>query len=181
MPTSIDVTIEGTVPLLQHRFPEEPVEKKTTKKTGRIDYEAEGELSLYQLDDGTIYQPATHIEQSMVRGATSFQIPGKGKLTYKSLFQAAVFVEPDCIEHKKPKWIMDKRAVIVNRARVWRYRPRFDEWALDFSIVVLDEQLAPEVVREVLDQAGSFVGIGDFRPKFGRFSVTSWAVNDGAG
>jgi hypothetical protein len=29
-------------------------------------------------------------------------------------------------------------------------------------------------VKEILDYAGRFVGIGDYRPKYGRFQVTQW-------
>lgn len=190
----IDVRIAGIAPLLQHRrpFPEEELENKPEPRSGIPDWSLEAETSLYKLDDGNIYQPADHIHASMVKGAVNFQIPGKGKKTFKDLTNAAVVVEPDCILHglvfdgfEKPDSnghcvVVDKRWVVVNRSRVLRYRPKFEEWALEFAISVLDEQYPAVVVRDVLDWAGKYVGIGDFRPRFGRFQVTHWDVSDDA-
>jgi hypothetical protein len=40
--------------------------------------------------------------------------------------------------------------------------------------------MSAELVRNLIDDAGSKVGIGDFRPErkgpFGRFKVTSWKI-----
>lgn len=176
----IDVRIAGIAPLLQHRrpFPEEELENKPEPRSGIPDWEQEAETSKYQLDDGMLYQPADHLHASMVKAAVNFQIPGKGKKTFKDLTNAAVVVEPDAIPHELQETVVDKRWVVVNRARVLRYRPKFEEWALEFSISVLDEQYPAVVVRDVLDWAGKYVGIGDFRPRFGRFQVTHWDVSD---
>jgi len=49
---------------------------------------------------------------------------------------------------------------------------------LDFTISLQDEQLQVNVVKELLDHAGLYVGIGDYRPqrggKFGKFMVTKF-------
>jgi hypothetical protein len=42
---------------------------------------------------------------------------------------------------------------------------------LRFTINILEEQLPVEAVRKILEYAGRYVGIGDFRPRFGRFEV----------
>lgn len=57
-----------------------------------------------------------------------------------------------------------------------RHRPRFDDWELDFEIHVLDEQIKPDVVNGILTDAGQYVGIGDYRPKYGRFMITKFEV-----
>jgi hypothetical protein len=171
----IKVTIEGTAPLLMHRYfnADEP-ESKGRKKTGTIDWKAEGEKAAYRDEGGNLVQPAEHIESAMVKAATNFTIPGKRNKTYKDLFKAAVFVKPFMIPHEINEYEIDERRAVVQRNAVLRYRPRLDKWRLSFEIEVLDEQLDKSVVRDVLDQAGSFVGIGDYRPKFGRFKVVSW-------
>jgi hypothetical protein len=172
--TSISVTIEGLAPLLHHRYPGEVPETKSKRRTGTKDWKAQAESAKYATEDGELYQPSVHIEQAMVRAASNFQIPSRGKKTYRDLIQAACVVEPDYIIHKHQDYEIDERPVRVQRARVMRYRPKLNKWALDFTITVLDEQLPVEVVREILDHAGRFVGIGDYRPKFGRFQVTKW-------
>ena len=99
-----------------------------------------------------------------------------------------MFVSPDAISHNilapdeldtdadKPLYL-DVRPVVVQRARVVRIRPCFGPgWKLDFEITVLDDQVPHNVVNEVLSLAGRTVGIGDFRPRFGRFMVTKFEV-----
>lgn len=171
----INVTIRGITPLLQNRFPEsEQVEDKTRKRAGTIDEDVEKKL--YRLPDGTIYQPAEHILAAMVKASTNFLIVGKKKKSYKDLVKSAIIIEPECIPHKIQKWVIDKRSVVnpATRGRQIRSRPRFDEWELDFKIITYEKQLPFEVIKQILDYAGMYVGIGDFRPRFGRFVVTKF-------
>ena len=173
---NIEVTIEGIAPLLQHRFPDDNPETtaKSKRKTGIKDYRAESEQSAYRTPDGKLYQPAAHIEAALVKGATSFQIPGKGKKTYKDLFRSSVFVMPDAIPHEIQTYEIDARPVVVVRARVMRYRPKLNKWRLSFILQIQDPDLPPSVVKEILDYTGLRVGIGDYRPRFGRFTVVEW-------
>ena len=62
-------------------------------------------------------------------------------------------------------------AVRVNMAKVIRTRPIFRRWSL-----VATAQFDPDVLNhrdivEIADDAGKLVGIGDWRPKHGRFSA----------
>jgi hypothetical protein len=170
---TINVKIRGIVPLLQHRYVfKDELDEKATKKTGCKDYSDEWKKSLYYDEKIGIYQPASHIESAMIKAAVNFQIPGKGKKTYKDLFKSAVFVSPECIPHnKKEPDFIDKRLVRVNGSGVERLRPAFKDWILEFNIQVYDEQLDNDVVLQVLTHAGRFIGIGDFRPRYGRFSI----------
>jgi hypothetical protein len=70
---------------------------------------------------------------------------------------------------------IDKRPVVVRGSRILRQRPMMREgWELSFTINILEEQLPSEVVRKILEHAGKYVGIGDFRPRFGRFEVVEF-------
>ena len=178
----VDVKIEGTSPLLQHRFHGEgqPAPKSKAKNVARITDDAKDYL--YENEDG-IYQPSTHIIGTMKKAGARFQIPGQGKLTYKNLIgSGVVLVTPDAIPHIVQDWEVDTRSVIVNRGRIMRSRPCFEKWALEFQLDIDDEEIPAEVVKDVLDHAGKRVGIGDFRPEkggsFGRFYVTKWDVVD---
>jgi len=172
----IQVTIKGTSPLLMHRYPMVGAEDLSKKRTGVPDWKSEAEAALYKDDRGGIYQPASHIEGALANAGRSFKITGKRGATYGKLVGSTVEVWPDAIPHKQTAYEIDSRPVVVQRARVIRYRPRFDEWELDFTIRLLDEQLAMKTIKEILDHAGLYVGIGDFRPqrggKFGKFMVT---------
>ena len=174
----IEVTIKGTTPLLVHRFPMAGADEPSKKRTGVPDWQAEAEIALYKDENGTLYEPASHIEASLQNAAKSFKIAGKRGATYGKLVGATLEVYPDAIPHKITEYVIDSRPVVIQRARIIRYRPRFDEWELDFTLRLLDEQLKIDVVKEILDQAGLYVGIGDYRPqrggKFGKFMVTKF-------
>jgi len=170
----INTTIKGIVPLLQHRFSTPEEDPKWTKQTGLPDYSKEVWKALYADEKGKPYQPSDHILGALIKASTDFKIPGKGKKTYKDLIQSALFIYPNIIPHKIPKWVVDRRAVRIKQARIIRERPRFDEWELSFEIDVTDEQLPVDAVRRILEHAGNRKGIGDFRPRFGRFMVTEF-------
>jgi hypothetical protein len=57
---------------------------------------------------------------------------------------------------------------------VMRVRPRFKAWGLSFSLLVDDQVATLADVRSALENAGLRVGLGDFRPRFGRFEVVGW-------
>lgn len=170
-----DVTIEGISPLLMNRFAEEKAEEVVKRVTG-VRVPEDVAVSLYILPNGKIYQPASHIEASMIKAAANFNITGKGKKTYKDLAKSSIFVEPDAIIHQIQEYDIDKRPVVnpVTRGRVIRARPILREWVLSFRIKVLDDQFPKEMVKNILDYSGSAVGIGDYRPRFGRFIVTKF-------
>jgi hypothetical protein len=59
--------------------------------------------------------------------------------------------------------------VKVQRNKVMRTRPVFREWASEISVDFMPGQLNRSEVEEMVRTAGTVVGIGDWRPKFGRF------------
>lgn len=189
---SVNVTVQGVAPLMQHRFPVpefETMGKGGRKQSGAVDYTQEWHDHLYVTADGEIYQPATHFDGAMTKAAANFKITGKRGMSYKELFKASVFTNPDQILHgiKAPEVLdtdadkplyLDLRPVVVQRARVVRIRPCFKPgWRLSFEIEIIDDQIFPEMVQDILTYAGKAVGIGDFRPRFGRFNVVNFEVH----
>lgn len=178
------VKVEGSVPLLQHRYAAaDAPEPQSVVRRGKKDWRAEAEENLYVTPNGVIYQPAVHLESAITKAAVNFQIPGKRKKTYKDLVRTCLLIEPDAIPHLFPAWRIENnelgRPVIINRSRVMRYRPEFMPWALEFTVSILDDELPAPVVLEILQDAGRRVGIGDYRPKFGRFQVARWEQVNG--
>jgi hypothetical protein len=172
----LEVEVRGIAPLLMHRYPEENGAPKSTRRTGAPNWESEAESAKYVLPDGTLYQPSTHIEGALIKSASNFLIAGRGKRTYKDLIKGALVVLPEAIPHVHRDHKVDARLVVnpSTRGRIMRYRPRLDRWSLAFTIHILDEQLSTETVQQILDHAGRYVGIGDYRPKFGRFTVAKF-------
>lgn len=175
---AVQVTIKGVTPLLMHRFPMIGADDTSKSRTGVPDWKLEGEVSLYRDELGQIYQPASHIEGALKIASKTLKVPGKRGATYSKLVGSALSVNPDAIPHKLTKYTIDARPVVIQRARIIRYRPMFEQWELSFEIIIGDDQLPVEVVKQALDHAGLYVGIGDFRPgrggKFGKFMVTKF-------
>lgn len=65
----------------------------------------------------------------------------------------------------------DYRPCGVNKAKVMRMRPRFPSWSLEFDLAYQPEVVSADDVPKWLSDAGQFVGLCDFRPRFGRFEV----------
>ena len=81
--------------------------------------------------------------------------------------------------HLIPEYEIHKALVVIpsTKGRIMRYRPMFKQWMLEF-IIEFDDEIAVDAIKEALEIAGKYVGIGDWRPekkgKFGKFQVTSF-------
>lgn len=178
----VNVRIAGVEPgLLMHRFPEStqagllnPIKLAGKKKLAP---EEEAEFGAYRLENGQLCQPAEHLYAALVKAAGDFQIHGRGKKTYRDFIKGGLVIEPELIPHEVQEYRVDARPARVQRARIMRHRPWLPQWALSFRLLVLESDLLPlEVLNAILVKAGQAVGIGDYRPRFGRFTVTKFEV-----
>lgn len=65
----------------------------------------------------------------------------------------------------------DYRSVRNQQNRVMRSRPIFKKWSAVIELLVDPEIIDPAKVIEAMESAGERVGIGDYRPRYGRFAV----------
>lgn len=112
-------------------------------------------------------------------------IGGAKRTKQGQVAKASILVnENPLVEHDHPKGVKatiddfwenakyrDVRGVMVNRARIMRYRPIFHAWQATFDVMLTE--LDVSAFQTILENAGRFVGLGDFRPKFGLFEVVS--------
>lgn len=169
VPYKVNISIKGTRPLLQNRFiPEQSNVKRRGKK---YDPKEQAKKSRYLNEKEELIQPANHIEACLVKSAVQFRIPGQGKKTYKDAFKGGVLIDPLEIVHKIQDWEALITPVVISRARVLAGRAMLKEWELDFTAIISDERISPETFKDVLENAGKFIGIGDWRPKYGQFEV----------
>jgi hypothetical protein len=66
----------------------------------------------------------------------------------------------------------------VKNNRIMRTRPRFLTWATTIVVQYDSSLLNPNEVGEIVRRTGSEIGIGDWRPKFGRFQVEDLPSTD---
>jgi len=174
----VRVEIEGVCPLLMNRFVLEEAEE--VKKKGEvIDKKKECEKKMYRDEDGC-YIPSTWIEAMLVNAGKRVK---KGIGTYREDMKT-VIVEPQKIpllkkengERYKTYDEMLVVPVVVQRQRIPRARPQFNSWKAKFDIIFDHEIISVEALKKILEIGGKMVGIGDWRPKYGRFKVTKFEI-----
>ncbi len=175
----ISIGISGVTPLLMNRF---NIDSQGEKKDKNLTPREAASRVCYEDDKQRLYYPTTNIYACMIE-AGKFHKEGKCRVTTarSSLIPAGVMIEGETVFFKTPKpWEVDSRAVVVpsTGGRIVCHRPRLDEWQLDFTLQLDTKMFTPKFIRLLVDDAGSKVGLGDFRPArkgiFGRFVVNSW-------
>ena len=176
-----DVEVEGTAPLLMHRFADDIESDKPAKKSTQPTITEQFEAALYRLPDGKLYQPGRHLEGAMIKASVDFRKAGRGKKSLRSYFLSSVFVHPDAIPHEHQEVEIDRQRVVVRATKgaIMRVRGRLDKWKLCFQIENRSEDLDAATVQAVLQKAGEEYGIGDYRPRYGTFRVTHFQEADG--
>lgn len=184
-PFSARVRLQGTQDLLFHRWNDEDVTAKAEAKKGSEEKKRDNpEAYIYRDDNGYICMPGRYIVRSVVEAGRNFQDPRSKRKMAKDLVQAAVMsdeiLSPVLVDGKPTKeWEYDDRQrVCIMRSAITRTRPAFKKgWQVDFTLVSLVPDLVtPDFLRKLVDNAGLLIGLGDFRPTYGRFRVVRWEV-----
>jgi hypothetical protein len=154
------------------------IRKYTTKrKKTDEDHEAIARLEftggLYLDPDTGPYIPGENIMRCLVDGA---------KLTRQGVHVTrGVFIKTDVnpLSYSGPRddqglWEANFKhmaSVKIGTSRTMRCRPWFRDWraqaegVLDLAVLELDD------LQTIADNAGSLIGLGDWRPRFGRFTA----------
>lgn len=181
-PYAVAVTIQGLAPILFHRWNVEAVETKSKAAKGSAAKKSDDvESYLYRNDKNEICLPGEYLRQAIIMAAKFKQDPRSPRKSAMDLFKAAIVsltplaslgaTEPD---------FLDRRRVMVQRNGITRTRPAMKEgWKVEVELMVnLPEYVPPDLLRQVLDDAGRLIGVGDFRPTYGRFAVSQWRIQD---
>lgn len=65
----------------------------------------------------------------------------------------------------------DVRAVTIGQAKTMRCRPKFTDWACEFTVQYDGQLINRAELVAAIHAAGQCKGLGDFRPRFGRFEA----------
>lgn len=193
-PYVADLTIEGTSDILFHRWSVEGVAEKAAAAKGSAAKKTDDvESYVWRCDDGSIGIPGTYLVGSLIdprNGAAKYrQDPRSPRKSALDLFRAGVvpitnvtpILTPDADGNYTgcETWdYLDKRRVMVQRNAVTRMRPAFHTgWRARFEVSCLTpEYIPPTLLLDVMNMAGRLVGVGDFRPTFGRFAIVTWDI-----
>lgn len=180
--------LTGRTPLLLHNNqtvdPRNPIKKQIAAITGKGKRKTEADLEqlikleflagLYINDRLGPFIPSRMIFAMLVNAARKEK---NGKQ-----FEAGIFVPSDCpIEYDGPR---DFEGLFADSKYVWttvcgnqkasilRTRPRFDEWALEFTVEMEDSLVGFDMLQSAMKHAQLCGGLGDGRSiGFGRFTV----------
>ena len=169
----VKVKITGTADILCHRFAMEK-DDKDGKKDKQYIPEEDAEKSLYK-DENGCYIPSSMLEASCREAAKNFK---NKKSNYSKVIQSSVFANEDKIYLGKQTYdSIDQRPVVVQRARIVRSRPKFNSgWSLETTFSFDDDRISEKTLKDIFVEAGAIKGIGDHRPKFGRFKLDNFEI-----
>lgn len=185
-PYTATVRIKGTCDLLFHRWNCEAVEEKANAAKGSKAKKTDNIESYVSRDaDGIICLPGEYLRSSIVGAARFKQDPRSSRKSAMDLYKAAIIpltaLAPVLVAGSPAKnWEYEHRApVSVMRARVTRTRPAFKVgWEAEVELLVnLPHYVSPQVLCEVIGEAGRLIGVGDFRPTYGRFQVVKFQTD----
>ena len=177
-PYAVCVTVEGSADFLFHRWNAEAVDEKAAaaknpkgKKTDNI------ESYVYRTDSGEIAIPGEYLRGSIINAAKFRQDPRSPRKSAMDLFKAALVVTSPLASLGVTEWdYLDKRRVMIQRQGINRVRPAMRAgWRATFDLLVmLPEYVDRGTLRETIESAGRLIGVGDFRPTFGRFGIVEF-------
>ena len=181
IPYAVHLTLEGTSDMLFHRWNCEAVEAKSkaaknsaAKKTDDI------ESYVWRNDKDELCVPGEYLRQAIIHAAKFKQDPRSPRKSAMDLFKAGIVPITNLSTLKTKNWdYLHTCRVTVQRAGINRTRPAMKQgWTASFSLqVLLPEYIDPVLLRDVVETSGRLIGLGDFRPTYGRFGINNFEVS----
>lgn len=200
MDTTVRIRIEGVSPLLLDACTIESITNgeidsrggkpgKPRKVFGGKEalprQQAESRLYRSVADDETLVMPVKNLFKCITQ-AGRFHKLGKRQVSTRdeSLLPGGMNITAAefPLEHAKP-WEVDGNPITTaSGGKQPCFRPRFDDWALEFELQIDTTMFPLTLMRSIVDDAGMKIGIGTRRPIrggwYGKFKVTRWEVVD---
>lgn len=190
-PYAAMVQLRGTADILFHRWNVEEVAAKAgaakgskAKKTDNI------ESYVFRNDDGFICLPGEYLRQAVIHAAKFRQDPRSPRKSAMDLYKAGVCsltqlspiirpAEGKEVRQCLTEWDYEHKCrVTIQRNGITRTRPAIKEgWEASVQLLVLlPEYIRPNDLHDVLTNAGRLIGLADFRPTYGRFTVAAFDI-----
>ena len=183
------LTITGTSPMLMHNVqlsdPLNPAARELSRLTSKRKKTIEDHLeaaraeflgALYTDPDVGPYVPGEWVMAALVAGAKLNRL---GTTVTRGVI-ITTEVNPlayanNSIRDPEKMWesklFTHRASVKVTTSRVIRTRPQFLDWSTQAEGVLDESQLDLSQLGQVAENAGLFCGMGNWRPRFGRFTA----------
>lgn len=181
-PYIVNVEIIGSSAVIFHRWSCEDVASKAAAKKGSKEKKSDNvESFVYRDSDGHLCLPGEYLRMAMVYAAKFKQDPRSPRKSAFDLFKAGIIplTELAKINGGTNNWdYIDQRRVVIQRNSITRMRPAFLKgWSAEIDILVnTPEYIDYALFSEVLSMAGRLIGVGDFRPTYGRFDIAKCKI-----
>jgi hypothetical protein len=177
-PYTVALTVEGVADIIFHRWNCEAIEEKAkAAKNSKGKKTDDVETYVYRNENGHLCIPGTYMWGAIINAAKFRQDPRSPRKSAMDLFKAGVVCTTPLASLGVKTWdYLDKRRVTVQRQGINRVRPALRAgWKVSFDLlIVLPEYIDHISLRETIDNAGRFCGLGDHRPTYGRFVVAAF-------
>lgn len=171
--------LESLSPYSQSRFHDTPKHDQESPD----DHERRTWKNRLHIVDGEVVIPPMAFKSALQDAARhlGIKIPGRGASKYTKHFTSGIMIV-DALETGVAaddvvgEWLfLNADGVRGSAKRVKRCMPRVDSWRGTLTVHVLDPVITEPVFNHHLDAAGTFIGVGRFRPQnggfYGRFKV----------
>jgi len=170
------ITITGIAPMTQSRQHDEP--RLEGEQMNDYDIRTWRSKMTVEERDGklTVVIPAHGMHQCIAAAAkySKRQIPGQGKATWTAKFTAGIALLDNPALNIDPATVnsitisANADGVRGSGKRVPRRFPVIPTgWSTTFDVYILDPIITEQIFREMMELAGMFIGIGQFRPQNG--------------
>jgi len=177
-PFTVKVTIRGSAAILFHRWSNESVAAKSAAaKNSRAKKTDDLGSYVYRCENGNLGLPGEYLRQAIIGAARFRQDPRSPRKSAMDLFKAGIVSITELADlGVKDADYIDRRRVLIQRNAITRERPALREgWEATIELMVLvPEYIDRMTLLEVAGNAGRLIGVGDFRPTYGRFAVTNF-------
>jgi len=184
---SYKVRIKGSSPYMQHRMDDQKLEQWEKERHMIIENlglntpdQVRAEFHCYRNDDGHCFIPSAQIKSALIEAGKLVKGKvGSATKSMKNIVAGMFLVTPEQIlipDYDQ----LDKRSA-VNRnvkARIIVLRPKWSQWEAEFTLKVKIDTLTEDMIKNIIQYAGEYIGIGSFRPtnngEFGCYDLVSF-------
>ena len=178
------ITVKGITPYMQCRMDDAKLEDWEKNRKSIIERPEvsqadaiRAEFHCYRNTGGQCFIPSEHFRNSFINAGSYVKSKvGNARKSMKNVVAAMFMISPE--EITLPDYDMIDKRSGVNRnvkARIIVIRPKWSNWKITFILLIDNDTITESTIKEIISYAGSYVGIGSYRPTsngyFGRFEL----------
>jgi hypothetical protein len=185
---TLSFRIVGVAPLLMHNgqladrtneYARQISEIASNRKKTDADYEQMAKLEWFgglYLWNGEPCIPGIVFEATLIGKGGAARKERMGKEAAASVFVTKNFpLQYDGPRNPHELWkdkdFTDQSLVRIGQSKIMRTRPIFQQWSAEIEVQFNEALVNPNDLKRWIEVAGEQVGLMDWRPRYGRFSV----------